>query len=48
MGTDTKEADAWEQSARIVEAFMEGVVDEEKSALLAEIAQAIRERAVND
>jgi len=41
------EPDAWEQSARIVEAFSGGE-SEQLNALLSEIAAAIREQAVDD
>lgn len=39
--------DEYEQSARIVEAFAAGQ-SEEVAALLAEVAQAIRDRAIDD
>ena len=44
----TDRIDEFEQSARIVEAFKEGIFDEETSELLAEIARAIRDQAIND
>lgn len=42
-----EEHDAWEQSARIVEAFADGE-GEAVAELLARVAQAIRDKAVND
>ena len=41
------EPDAWEQSARIVEAFEAGA-DEATAELLREVARAIHDRAVDD
>ncbi|AOF95390.1 hypothetical protein [Sphingobium sp. RAC03] len=44
----SEEPDDFEQAARIVEAFSEGETDERVIDLLAQIAIAIRERAIND
>ncbi|WP_277817338.1 hypothetical protein [Teichococcus aerophilus] len=41
------EVDGFEEAARIVEAYVAGQSDE-VAALLTEIAQAIRDRAVDD
>ena len=38
----------FEQAARIVEAFSEGETDDRVIDLLAQIATAIREKAIND
>jgi hypothetical protein len=39
--------DGFEEAARIVEGFAEGEIDERVIELLAEVATAIRERALN-
>jgi hypothetical protein len=42
------EPTAFEESARIVEAFAEGEADPRVLDLLAELAKAVREQALND
>jgi hypothetical protein len=42
------EPTAYEESARIVEAFTEGEDDPRVIAMLEELAKAIREKALND
>ncbi|WP_076068104.1 hypothetical protein [Sphingomonas montana] len=46
VGMETETPDAWEESARIVEAFAAGV-GEETAALLEQIASAIRDHATD-
>ncbi len=42
------EPDGFEQSARIVEAFAQGETDDRVLTLLGQIAEAIRDRAIDD
>jgi hypothetical protein len=40
--------DSFEEAARIVEAFAEGESEDQVLEMLADLAQAIRDRALND